>query len=359
MNNLRTWGLAGLAALGLVLVVAWMAGVFEDQVAPGLQPRPLSDSDVVWTVALQSLPVLEPVMGSVEAKQATLVSSRTLARIERIHVRAGDRITEGDLLIELEQSDLQARVAQAREQVNAISARLAEAERNLRRAIELQQRGLLATADREAAQANRDTLQAELDSAQQARKEAEAALSWASIRSPIDGRVVDRFAEPGDMASPGMRLLSLYNPMSLRAEAQVREHLALSLAVGQKLQVELPALSLEVEGSIEEIVPAAHPGSRSFQIKVRLPYDERLLPGMYARVAIPAGEERHLRVPEQLVAQVGQLYMARVLGPEGPERRFLRLGKRDDDGLVEVLAGLEEGDRILPLRAGCPALSEC
>lgn len=358
MNKLRIWGLAALAIVALVIMVLWMAGVFEEQIAPGLQPAAVDD-DVAWTVQMQTLAVLEPVTGSVEAKQATLVSSRTLARIEQIHVRAGDRVAEGDLLIELEQSDLQARVAQAREQFNAISARFSEAERNLRRAIELQQRGLLATADRDAAQANRDALQAELDSAGQARKEAEAALAWASIHSPIDGRVVDRYAEPGDMAAPGSRLLSLYNPMTLRAEAQVRERLALSLDVGQKIWVELPALAVDVEGTIEEIVPAAEPGSRSFQIKVRLPYDERLLPGMYARVSIPAGEERRLLAPESLIAQVGQLYMARVLGPEGPERRFLRLGKQVEDGLVEVLAGLEEGDRLLPLRAGCPALSEC
>ena len=48
---------------------------------------------------------------------------------------------------------------------------------------------------------------------------------------------------------------------------------------------------------------------------------------------------------------MGQLWVADVAGPEGPERRFLRVGKRDIDGRVEVVAGLEPGDRVLPAAA--------
>jgi hypothetical protein len=151
------------------------------------------------------------------------------------------------------------------------------------------------------------------------------------------------------MAAPGSRLISLYNPLSLRVEAQVREQLSLALVIGQPIAVSLPALDLDIEGAIEEIVPAAEPGSRSFLVKIRLPYDERLLPGMYARVLVPAGSEQRLSVPTELLAQVGQLWVASVAGPEGPERRFLRLGREVGDGRVEVVSGLAPGDRVLPL----------
>ena len=72
---------------------------------------------------------------------------------------------------------------------------------------------------------------------------------------------------------------------------------------------------------------------------------------MYARIEVPAGSEQRIRVPESLLARVGQLWVADVAGPEGPERRFLRVGKRDIDGRVEVVAGLEPGDRVLPAAA--------
>lgn len=349
MNRMRTWLPALGAVVLLVLMVAWMAGLFDQRLAPGLEQRAAMEPESGYTIALEQVSVREPVAGSVEAKQATIVSSRIMSRIQRIHVRAGDQVSEGQLLVELEKSDLEARAAQATDQITAVRARLTEAERNLQRAVELQERGLLSMADRDAAQANRDALQADLQSAEQALAESRAALAYASIRSPIDGRVVDRFAEPGDMAAPGSRLVSLYNPLSLRVEAQVREQLALALVLGQPIAVSLPALDLDVEGAIEEIVPAAEPGSRSFLVKIRLPYDERLLPGMYARVLVPAGSEQRLYVPTELLAQVGQLWVASVAGPEGLERRLLRLGRELPDGRVEVVSGLAPGDRLRPL----------
>ena len=358
-NKMRTWLPALAAVVVLVLMVAWMAGTFDERVAPGLNDRDSERREVLYTVTREDTVVTEPVSGSVEAKQATLVSSRIMARIQRILVRSGDQVSEGQLLLELEKSDLEARAEQAVDQRQAVAARLNEAERNLRRAAELRQRELLSLADLEAAQTNCDTLQAELHSAEQNYREAQAALAYASIRSPIDGVVVDRFAEPGDTAVPGSRLISLYNPLSLRAEAQVREQLALALAVGDSLQVALPSLELDVQGTIEEIVPAAEPGSRSFQVKIRLPYDDRLLPGMYVRVRIPAGTEPRLYVPAELVAQIGQLYVVVVKGPEGPERRFLRLGQQASDGRVEVKAGLSPGDQLLGIPAHCPAMTDC
>jgi RND family efflux transporter MFP subunit len=336
------------ALLALLLMVAWMAGFFDQRIEPGMTPLPGYSATDAYTVTVQQLPITESVPGSVEAKQATIISSRTLARITAIHVRSGDPVTEGQLLLELEKEDLQSRALQAREHIRAVTARVREAEQNLSRALELHQRGLIAVADRDAAQANRDALQAELVSAQRALEEAQTAEGFADIRSPINGRVVDRFAEPGDTASPGAKLLSLYNPLSLRVEAQVREALALALAVGREVAVELPALEQRAMGTIEEIVPAAEPGSRSFLVKVRLVYDRQLLPGMYARLLVPAGTAERILVPRDRVATVGQLNVAWVAAEGGPQRRFLRLGEGGEGPLVEVVAGLQPGDEVLP-----------
>jgi membrane fusion protein (multidrug efflux system) len=340
---------AALALVVLVLMVAWMAGLFDERIAPGLDALEAAPSEVAHVVTAETVAITEPVAGSVEARQATIISSRTLARIERIHVTAGDTVREGEVLLELEQADLAARAQQASQRIEGVSARLREAERSLERARELKRRGLLASADLDAAQANRDALRAELESAQQARREAEAALEYATIRAPIDGRVVDRFAEPGDTAAPGEKLLALYNPLSLRVEARVREALALQLEAGQTLTVELPVLDERVEATIEEIVPAAQSGSRSFLVKLRLPLDGRLLPGLYARVQVPAGEEARVLVPQALVAEVGQLSVVRVAAPGGAVRRFVRLGGVEADGRVQVVAGLSPGDALLAL----------
>ena len=336
------------AIIVLLLLVATMAGYFSDKIEPQL--REVTQHDLSASVAVVKTmgSFSEPVPASVEAKETTIISSRLMARITSIKVRAGDYVEEGQLLLELERSDLQARAKQAKDQVRSVDARLTEASQNLKRAEELRQRGLIAVAARDAARANFATLEANLSSAQQALKEAKTAVEYSEIRSPIAGRVVDRFAEPGDTASPGIKLLSLYNPFSLRVEARVREQLALSLRKGQTLPVEVPGLGKSFLAKIEEIVPAAEPGSRSFLIKAILPSEPGLLPGMYARLNVPAGERGILLIPLDKVAQVGQLNVVWVAENESVVRRFVRLG-RPDGGFVEVVSGLQEGDAIMPV----------
>jgi hypothetical protein len=71
-----------------------------------------------------------------------------------------------------------------------------------------------------------------------------------------------------------------------------------------------------------------------------------LIPGMFARLAIPMGETRGLLIPKVAVRQVGQLTMVRVVKDGRSSSRLVQLGKQLDDQ-VEVLAGLQPGDRIL------------
>ncbi len=345
MNKL----LLPLAAVALLLaMMAWMAGYFSEKIEPGLaQPATANTADAV-EVRREMATFTEPVPASVEAKEATIISSRLLARITSINVRAGDYVEEGQLLLELEQADLLARAQQARDRVQSVEARMREAQQNLDRSEALHKRGLIAVAARDAARADAAALEADLSSARQSLQEAEAAVGFSEIRSPIAGRVVDRFAEPGDTASPGAKLLSLYNPFSLWVEARVREQLALSLEMGQTLTVEVPSLGKTLDARIEEIVPAADPGSRSFLVKAVLPSEKNLLPGMYARMLVPAGERVRMLVPADRVAQVGQLDVVWVAQEGTVVRRFVRLGRPAGQDMVEVVSGLAEGERVMP-----------
>lgn len=336
------------ALAGLLLVVAWMAGYFRPRIAPGLSLQQVADSGNSIPVVQDTVAVTESVPASIEAREATIISSRLLARITAIRVRAGDYVEQGELLLTLEKSDLDARRRQAEERARAVTARLVEAQQNLERAEELHQRGLIAVAARDAARADAAALAAELSSAEQALQEAETAAGFSEIRSPIAGRVVDRFAEPGDTATPGAKLLSLYNPFSLRVEARVREQLALSLRPGQVLSVTVPSAKARFDATVEEIVPAADPGSRSFLVKATAPAGRGLLPGLYAQLVVPAGERTRLLVPADRVAEVGQLNVVWVATETGAERRFVRLGEGAVDGRLEVIAGLTDGDRLLP-----------
>ena len=260
---MKKFGVPLTAIVVLLLMVAWMAGLFSEKIPPGVNPPEAVNLDEAVAVMAVDVTIIEKVPASVEATQATLISSRLIARIVAVNVRAGDIVSRGDLILELENSDIKAQVQQAESRIRAASARLKEAEKTLNRVQELQQDGVVSISDLDKAVANHESLLAEMAGARQSLEEAKTALSYTEIVAPFDGRIVDRFAEPGDTAQPGTKLLALYNPLYLRIEAQVREHLALGLEVGQPLQVEIPSLEKIVDAVIEERVPAADPVPRT------------------------------------------------------------------------------------------------
>jgi multidrug efflux pump subunit AcrA (membrane-fusion protein) len=138
----------------------------------------------------------------------------------------------------------------------------------------------------------------------------------------------------------------LYDPGRLRLEANVRESLAELLRSLDQLDVRIDALDRTVRGRIEEIVPSSDPGSRTFVVKVGLPADPSLFPGMFGRLAIPVGVEERFLVPEDAVLRVGQLEFVRVESGEGVQRRHVRTGQPAEDGLIEIRSGLEPGERV-------------
>ncbi|MBL4679527.1 MAG: efflux RND transporter periplasmic adaptor subunit [Pseudomonadales bacterium] len=338
------------AVFGLLIVVAWYAGAFKNKIMPGSESPEVNSSLELHQVNLTSFQDWESVPATIKAKQATVISSRLLAGINEVNVRAGDKVIKGQVLLQMESADLESRTAQASASINSVEARLKEAELNLTRAINLIERKLLAKVDLDRAQASRDALQAELAQAEERLIEAQSTESYATIMAPIDGVVVDRFVEPGDTAQPGLNLLSIYNPLTLRVEANVREKLALALKLGQALEVIIPSLKIRLDAEIEEIVPAANTASRSFLIKSRLVANRALRPGVYAKLMIPLQMSELILIPGNRIARVGQLNIVWVVENSISERRFIKLGRSFPDDQYEVISGLTAGEMLLPIQ---------
>ena len=74
-----------------------------------------------------------------------------------------------------------------------------------------------------------------------------------------------------------------------------------------------------------------------------------MLPGMYARLLVPAGSEKQFLIPADRVVHVGQLDLVWVYKDGHSYRRFVRIGQVVDNGQIEILSGLAEGDMVLPL----------
>jgi len=172
----------------LLLVIAWMAGLFNDRIAPGVESGDGQSVEDVLVVSSSMEPITEAVPASVQAVEHTVVSSRLLARVSRLLVRSGDTVEAGALLVALEDDDLTAQTRQARESVNSIQAQLDEASRNLQRATSMHERGLIADTDLDAAISSARTLEADLQRARRRVEESEAIPCeiWREIERDFD-----------------------------------------------------------------------------------------------------------------------------------------------------------------------------
>jgi RND family efflux transporter MFP subunit len=340
--------LAGIVAM--VAAVAWLSGMLGEKVEPGWTARGARHVAGQPTAEVHevSKPQVEEAVGELKSASRTVVSAKLLATIEQILVAAGDQVEAGETLIRLDRREYEARLNQASQALVGARARREEAEKEFARLAKLLEKGAVSRSDYDRADRNVQVAKADEARAEQAVAESEVLMSYTTIEAASVGRVVDRLAQPGDVARPGEPLLVLYDAGTLRLEAPVMEQLAMKLKTGDTLHVYVDALEREFPATVEEIVPQADAPSRSFLVKASVPRSQDLYEGMFGRLRIPAGTRRHLCLDTRAVERIGQLEFVDVVLPDGTlERRLITTGKVGVPGQQEVLSGLRAGEQVL------------
>lgn len=344
------WSAATVVAIGaIVLMILWLAGTFKYKIPPSQAhaaavPAP-PDRPIVEVKSMMR-PYAEWAVGTTRAVHETTLGSRLLAKVVAVNVHAGQLVEKGAVLMELDDADLRAQVEQAQAVVASSSAVLDQARIEFERISRLIKEQ--AASDLELSRVTNALRGAEADKrrAEEALREAQTRLSYATVRSPMDGRIIDKKVDVGDTVTPGQPLVSMYDPTRMQLVAVVPESLAYRLAVGKWVGVRLQALDKECEGRVDEIVPQAFAASRSFEVKVSGPCPPGVYPGMFGRIKIPLDDQRVTYIPRAAVRQVGQLELVDVVTQGRLERRLVRLGREFDDN-VEVLSGLAVGEQVV------------
>ena len=334
----------------LILVIGWLAGALTDKIAPAHEEpaaRFLAPGDRVEEVHEVIKEYFGEAVGTLKASSRTEISARVMAPIDRIAVRAGQVVQAGETLVQLDRRVVETQRSQTEANLVAAEAALRRAESDFQRHTQLLRKQAISQARYDETRAAVEVARANLNHAKQAVAEAEVMLSYTTIKAPKTGVVIDRLAEQGDMAQPGVPLLVLYDPTSLRLEVPVMENLAVKRKVGEKLAVRIDALDREIVATVDEIVPQAEAASRSFLVKVAMPRSEDLFEGMFGRLLIPAGTRRHLCLNTEAIMTIGQLEMVDVVTPERTlERRLIKTGRLGMPGRIEVLSGLKAGETV-------------
>jgi RND family efflux transporter MFP subunit len=293
----------------------------------------LAPADVrVVTVAAGERSATEDLVGTVRPRLSATVEAKISARVERFPVAAGQRVRAGDLLVQLDSREIQARLEQA-------TALRDQAATDLARFAALLEQEAVTRAEYDAVLARQRVAQAAL-------AEAETMLAHTKVVAPFDGVVARKHADVGDLAAPGRPLVALEDPENLRLEAGVPEALVDRIAVGATLRVRIDALGSDLTGTVAEIAPAADPGSRTFLAKIDLPPQPGLRAGQFGRAAIPVAEVAALRVPAAAVLRRGQLELVLVVENGRAVLRLVKTGKRLGQE-IEVVSGIDPGETVV------------
>jgi len=294
--------------------------------------RPPVSGVEISVVQSQEVEAVHETVGNVKAANVSVLASKLMGTVLAVHVRQGERVRAGQLLLEIEARDLAA-------QANAAAAQRQLAQATFARYQRLSESGAISRQDYDVAMTQKNVAEAEYQRIM-------ATMAFARVTAPMDGVVSDRRVDPGTMVAPGQTLLTVDDPSSYVVETNIEERWADKLSVGTPIKVRIPALNQSYTGTVLEISPSIDAVSRTFYAKVSLP-GERLRSGLYARIEFSGGRERILLVPTKAIFRKGQLDGVYVVSSEGVVTfRPIKIG-RSIAANTEVLSGLNAGDKLI------------
>ena len=302
--------------------------------------------------------------GYTYARSRAAVGAKIIGRVVELPVDEGDSIASGDIIAVLDSEDLQASVRLAEASLNEARARLADAERELVRQAELVEDQLTSQALYDTAITQRDVAVAQVGTAEARLNAAQAQLDYTVVRAPIDGVVIERNIEVGEMVAPGGftsqqstgSIVRIADPSSLEVEADINESYIARLQLGQRASIRVDAVpDFEYGGSLRQIVPTADRQRAVVQVKVSIDnIDARLVPDMSCTVTfLEEGVDEtelvqppKLLVPEAAVQYAGNATFLFRVDDDVLHRTRVQLGEASD-GRVEILEGVSGGETVV------------
>ncbi len=323
------------------------------------------DSSLVVSVKRGELAIDVIETGKVQPREKVEIKSKVPGQALQVLVDAGARVKEGELLIKLDPTDYRRDVAKCDADVAQAKNALEFAQLSLDR----RKRGLEA---RGVSQADVDFAINDLKSKQVAVRTADVALGaaqdrlrYTQITSPMNGTVIERGIQPGEVVTPGVQatfegkaLLTVADLSTLVVKADLNQIDIAKVAMGQKVTLTLDALPGKTyEATVTKVAPASIlPKGKDvdvFPVEATLIKSDGLIkPGMTTDVRVHVDKKQSvLALPiEAVVKDGGKSYVTRIVesgkGSQHTEKIEVQVGARNDRE-IEISAGIAEGDRVL------------
>jgi RND family efflux transporter MFP subunit len=299
------------------------------------------------------------VEGVVEATHQATVSAQISGRVKAIYFDVGDRVSKGQIILRIDESEANQALAGSRAQMSQAQAALENAKLNYARSQQLFGQKFISQAALDKAKSDFDMAQAQAQASAAGAEQSALAQSYTSVVAPYGGVVSARMVEMGEMVSVGKPLMTGFDPAELRIIANVPQDKLNEIGTHPSASVEVPALKRWIKAPSISVQPSADPRTHSTQVRINLPAREAgVYPGMFVRTHFVVGKVNKLLIPASAVLRRSEVVAVYVLDEKNqPRLRQVRLGDVTEKEEVEVLAGLTTGERVAldPVKAGMAA----
>jgi len=237
------------------------------------------------------------VNGYIINRERIEISPRFLGVVKWIGVKKGDAVTNGQVVVLLDDTEYRARLAEAEGQLAAAQAAVSSDELNFHRIENLSRTDIESKQSADNARLILEADRASVQAVQGTRDLARTYVDWCTIRAPLNGVVMEKLVNPGELVmpqsfgggrGPSTALLAVANPLDLQVEIDVNEADLSKISINRKCHISPEAYPDKIyEGYVAEIAPEADRAKGTLQIKVQiLNPDKYLTPQLSAKVDI-------------------------------------------------------------------------
>lgn len=346
--------------------------------------------------------------GLVEAVRQSTVSAQIGGRVKEINFDVGDRVNKGQVILRIDEREAVQALAGSQAQVLQTQANLQNAKAAYERARQLFAQKFISQAALDKAQADYKVALAQAAASEAGAGQASLAHGYTAVIAPYGGVVAARLVEVGEMVMPGKPLMTGFDPAEMRVVVSVPQEKLRDIGAHPEAMVEVPSLNRWIKPASTTVQPVADVRTHSTQVRVYLPKNEAgvwsrhvtdetaghstkpsrddgqvagyaeqpiagaaakhplpqqtltrtvsgVYPGMFVRVHFVVGKADKLVIPASAVLRRSEVVAVYVADEKGRVKlRQVRLGEATSDGVVEVLAGLNPGEKVAldPVKAG-------
>jgi RND family efflux transporter MFP subunit len=291
--------------------------------------------------------------GKIEAENSASVSTRMMGYVTKVHVKVGQKVAAGQLLVSLNSTDLLAKKAQVEASVLQATAAYMNAKKDFERFTALFKEQSASQKELDDMTSRYEMAKAGLEGAKQMRNEVVAQFSYSNLVAPFAGEITNTFIKEGDMANPGMPLVSLEGPSHLQVSAMVSESDITGIQNGMPVAVLVKSTHQTLAGKVIEVSASAKNTGGQYLVKTSLNTSAaKVLSGMFVNVQFPLATPQHTAshskdkvvVQESALVHQGQLTGIYTIGTKDVAiLRWIRIGTTYGNQ-VEVLSGLSANE---------------